>query len=154
MAHELFREGSVATAELLHLRAAVHVARDDAVAALAACDEARAMLLALGETRGPVAIAVAAQRGAVLDALQRYPEALADIRQAVALWQSLAPDGYRLHAELLARLARLQSLQGDVRDAKATALSALTLIRQRGEIDPAALATLRSLVTAPHPSGE
>lgn len=145
MARELFREGSVATAELLHLRAAVYVVRDDPVAALAACDEARAMLLALGETRGLVAIAVAAQRSVALGALQRYPEALADTRQAVALWQSLAPDGYRLHAELLAQLARLQSKQGDVHDAKATALSALALIRLRGEIDPSALVTLQSL---------
>jgi serine/threonine-protein kinase len=149
MARELFRDGSVATAELLHLRAAVYMARNDAVAALVACDEARAMLLALGETRGLVAIAVAARRAAVLDALQRYPEALADIRQALALWQFLAPDGYRLHAELLAHLARLQSLQGDVRNAKATALSALALIRLRGEIDPVALATLQSLAAAP-----
>ena len=148
MVRELFRNGSIGTAELLEVRAAVYKGNGDAAAALAACDEAQAMLRRLGETQGMSAVVVAAQRAAVLDDLHRYPEALTEIQQAVALWQRLAPDGYRRRAEMLAQLAQLQSKSGDLPAARATAQSALALIGQREQIDPVRLATLQSLAAA------
>ncbi|TDR38902.1 serine/threonine-protein kinase [Tahibacter aquaticus] len=148
MARELFRNDNVATAELLELRAGVHLGNGDAAAALAACDDAQAMLRRLGETQGPSAVAVAVRRAAVLDDLRRYPEALTDIQQAVALWQRLAPDGYRRRAEMLAQLAQLQSKSGDLPAARATAQSALALVGHSEQIDPARLATLQSLAAA------
>ena len=143
MAHEIFRDGSGSTADLLQLRAAVQLAAGDAAAALASCDEAQAALRAVGEDSGQIAVTVSARRAAVLEALHRIPEALTEIQQALALWQRMAPDGWRRHAELLAQMARLQAASGDVAAAKATAKSALARVAQPDQIDPAALAVLK-----------
>ena len=148
MAREIYRDGSSSTADLLQLRAAVQLGDGDEAAALASCDEAQALLSDLDETRGPIAIGVAARRAQVLEALRRYAEAKADIEQALALWQRLAPDGYRRRVEMLALLAKLQSASGDAHAATATAKSALAQLRQRAEIDPARLALLQSLAGA------
>lgn len=144
-ARDIYRDGSGASAELLQLRGAVQLRSGDAAAALASCDEAQGMLRATGMAEGPIAVSVLARRAAVLEALRRYPEALADIRQALALWQRMARDGYRRRVEMLAQLATLQSATGDARAAKATAQSALAAIEQSDQIDPAALAVIRSL---------
>ncbi|MDC8011661.1 serine/threonine-protein kinase [Tahibacter soli] len=145
MAREIYRDGSPASADLLQLRAAVQLGDGDAAAALASCDEARAMLLAIGASEGPIAVAVLARRAAALEARRRYAEALGDIRQALALWQRMVPQGYRRRAELLAQLARLQSATGDASAAKATAKAALASIDRRGEVDADWLAVVLSL---------
>ena len=148
MAREIYRDGSSSTAELLQLRAAVQLGNGDAAAAMASCDEAHAMLLDLGETQGPVAVAAAARRAEALAALRRYPEARMELQQALATWRHLAPDGVRRRVELFAQLASLQAAAGDARAARATAKSALALIGQREEIDPAQLAAIRSIAGA------
>ena len=131
MAEKIFQDGGDESAELLHLRAAIKLGQGDVVAALALCDQARAMLVRHGEANGSVAIAVATRRAEVLEAMRRYPEALTEIRQALALWQHLVPTGVLRRAEMLALLARLQSEEGNQSTAQTTAQFASTLVNQR-----------------------
>ncbi|MEO7326608.1 MAG: tetratricopeptide repeat protein [Dokdonella sp.] len=103
------------------------------------------MLARLGEEKGFSAEAVLARRASVLNALGRSTEALADIAQALALWQRLAPAGQLNRIELFDVLASIQARLGDHRSAEETARRALALVVDRDQIEPAQLARIEAL---------
>lgn len=99
MTREIFPQGHPWTAQLLQSQAAASLRRGDAARALALCDEAQALLARLDQEHGVIAQTVHARRAEALHALQRLPGALAEARQALAMWQRLAPadDVHRAH---------------------------------------------------------
>lgn len=129
MAEKIFHEGGDETAELMQLRAAVMLGRGDPAAALALCDRAWTMLVSHGETNGSTAVAVAARRAEVFEAMHRYAEAQTEIHRALSVWQQLVPAGVLRRAELLASLARLQCKDGDQK-AAATGQFAFASVKQ------------------------
>ena len=148
MAQEIFPQGHHWIAQLLQLRAELSLRRNDAAAALALCDQARDLLARLDKQHGGVAESVRARRAGALNALGRHAEALADINQALAMWQQLAPAGYLHRIELLDVLAAIQGRQGDADAARETARRAVALVKDRDEVEPALLARIEALAAA------
>jgi eukaryotic-like serine/threonine-protein kinase len=145
MTEEIFPQGHLWTAQLWQLRAALHLARNDAVRALQVCDEATALLVRLEQQRGTIAESVSVQRASALRALGRLPDALAETERALAMWQGLAPAGDLHRIELLDGLASLQAGLGDVPGARDAARRALALVEDRRQIEPALLARIDAM---------
>lgn len=150
MAQELFPQGHHWMAQLWQLQAEVRLRRNDAADALALCNRARDLLVRLGQPHGSVAEIVAARRAIALNALGRPREALADINQALALWQQLAPAGSLHRIELLDVRASIQTNLGDSRAARDTARTAVAMVKHRSWIDPALLARIEVLAESAH----
>ncbi|MEO7326603.1 MAG: protein kinase [Dokdonella sp.] len=145
MTQEIFHGEHHWTARLWQLRAELSLRRNDASSALALCDKARNLLASLGEQNGFTAEGVLARRASALNALGRSTEALADINQALALWQRLAPAGHLHKIELLDVLASIQDRLGDHRAAEETTKRALALVVDRHQVEPARLARIEAL---------
>jgi serine/threonine-protein kinase len=124
MTQELFPQGHLSTAQLLQLRAALELRREEASKALRTCNEAIAMLTRLDQQRGVIAQSLHAQRASVLYSLGHDVDALVDIEQALAMWQQLAPAGELHRMALLDTLASIRARIGDARDTREAALGA------------------------------
>jgi serine/threonine-protein kinase len=142
---EIFPQGHHWMAHVWQLRAALSLARNDATAALALCDQARELLARLDKQDGVIAASVLARRATALHALGRLAEALADARQALTMWQRLAPAGNLHQIQLLDVLASIQARLGDADSARDSARLAITLIKDRRRLDPALLLRLDAL---------
>nr|WP_305119001.1 serine/threonine-protein kinase [Tahibacter harae] len=145
MAQEIFPQGHHWMAQLWQLRAELSLRRNDPAAALALCDQAHDLLARLDKQHGTTAETVLARRASALAALGRPAEALADIHQALALWQQLAPAGNLHRIELLDQLASLHTRLGDSRAARDAARRAVALVQDRSRIEPALLARIEAL---------
>lgn len=150
MAQEIFPGGHHWMAQLWQLRAELSLRRNDASTALALCDQARDLLARLDKQHGAVAVSVLVRRASALNALDRFAEALADIDQALAMWQRLAPAGDLHRIELLDVRASIQTRLGDDRAARETARRAIALVKNRRWIEPALLARIDALVESAH----
>lgn len=151
MAQEIFYAGHHWIAVLWQLRAALSLRRNDAVGALALCDQAWALLTRLNETRGLAAEGVLARRANTLNAMGRDADALVDIHQALSLWQKLAPAGALHEVALLDQLADTQSRLGDGTAARDSARRALGLVSDRAQLEPGTWARLELRAQSPHP---
>jgi serine/threonine-protein kinase len=149
MAQEIFPQGHHWMATLWQFRAELSLRRTDAAAALALCDQARDLLTRLGKQHGTAAQSVLARRASTLNALGRPAEALADINQALAMWQQLAPAGELHRIELLDVRAAIQTLLGDASAAQDSARQAVALVRDRKWVEPALLARIEALAKSP-----
>jgi len=150
MAHEIFPQGHNWMAQLWQSRAELNLLRNDPSAALALCDQARELLERLDERHGSVAELVLARRASALNALGRSAEALADINQALAIWQQLAPAGHLHRIELLDTLASIHTRLGDVRAARDTARQAMALVTDWRWIEPVLLARIEAVAASEH----
>lgn len=148
MAQEIFPQGHNWMAQLWQSRAELSLLRNDPAAALALCDQARDLLVRLDEKHGAVAEAVLARRAGALNALGRPAEALADINQALAIWQQLAPAGDLHRIELLDVLASIHVRLGDDRAARDTARRAMGLVKDRRWIEPVLLERIAALAAS------
>jgi serine/threonine-protein kinase len=148
MTQKIFPQGHQWMAQLWQLRAELSLRRNDAAAALALCDQARELLARLDLQQGTIAEIVLARRASTLHALGRSREALADIDQALAMWQRLAPAGDLHRIELLDVRAAIQAQLGDTHAARETARRAVALVRHRNWMEPALLARIEALAEA------
>ncbi len=150
MTKQIFRDGHRWMAQLGQLRAGLSLRRGDPSAALATCDDAQRLLARLGESEGLVSLAVLARRAEVLLALGRFGDADADIRQALASWDRLAPAGALTRVDLLGTQASIQAGLGDLPAARETARRAMAFVHDRDAFDPVRLARIDTLARKEH----
>jgi eukaryotic-like serine/threonine-protein kinase len=119
----------------LEVLTAARLRRGEAEAALQLQQDAHALAITLHGTDSAEALAAAMERGTVLAALQRYPEAIAALQPAMAHWRARHPPEDARHVRALSTLAVATDALGRHDDAE-THFAALLELEQRIYPDP------------------